>query len=68
MAFLQLTAIIVEDYDDAITFFTQALGFELAEDSPARTNGGRPKRWVVGRTNGHPARPRRGRIPSRCDR
>lgn len=37
MAFLRLTAIIVEDYDDAIAFFTQALGFELAEDSPART-------------------------------
>jgi catechol 2,3-dioxygenase-like lactoylglutathione lyase family enzyme len=47
MAFLQLTAIIVEDYDEAIHFFTTALGFELVEDSPARTNDGRPKRWVV---------------------
>lgn len=47
MAFLQLTAIIVEDYDEAIDFFTAALGFELVEDSPARTNDGRPKRWVV---------------------
>lgn len=47
MAFLQLTAIIVEDYDTAIDFFTTALGFELVEDSPARTNDGRPKRWVV---------------------
>jgi hypothetical protein len=45
MAFLQLTAIIVEDYDGAIAFFTQARGFELAEDSPADTNDGRPKRW-----------------------
>ena len=52
MAFLQLTAILVEDYDDAIAFFTQALGFELAEDSPARTNDGRPKRWVVVRPPG----------------
>ena len=52
MAFLQLTAIIVEDYDDAITFFTRALGFELAEDSPSRTNDGRPKRWVVVRPPG----------------
>jgi catechol 2,3-dioxygenase-like lactoylglutathione lyase family enzyme len=52
MAFLQLTAIIVEDYDDAIAFFTQASGFELAEDSPARTNDGRPKRWVVARPPG----------------
>lgn len=47
MAHLQLTAIIVADYDDAIAFFTQALGFELVEDSPATTNDGRPKRWVV---------------------
>jgi catechol 2,3-dioxygenase-like lactoylglutathione lyase family enzyme len=52
VAFLQLTAIIVEDYDDAIAFFTEALGFELAEDSPARTNDGRPKRWVVVRPPG----------------
>jgi catechol 2,3-dioxygenase-like lactoylglutathione lyase family enzyme len=52
MAFLQLTAILVEDYDDAIAFFTQALGFELAEDSPARTDDGRPKRWVVVRPPG----------------
>jgi catechol 2,3-dioxygenase-like lactoylglutathione lyase family enzyme len=47
MAFLQLTAILVEDYDEAITFFTRILGFELAEDSQASTNDGRPKRWVV---------------------
>jgi len=52
MAFLQLTAIIVEDYDDAIAFFTQALGFELAEDTPAHTNDGRAKRWVVVRPPG----------------
>ena len=52
MAYLQLTAIIVEDYDDAIAFFTQALGFELVEDSPASTNDGRPKRWVVVRLPG----------------
>jgi catechol 2,3-dioxygenase-like lactoylglutathione lyase family enzyme len=52
MAFLQLTAIIVEDYDDAIDFFTRALGFELVEDSPTHTNDGRPKRWVVVRPPG----------------
>ena len=52
MAFLQLTAIIVEDYDDAIAFFTEVLGFELAEDSPATTNDGRVKRWVVVRPPG----------------
>jgi catechol 2,3-dioxygenase-like lactoylglutathione lyase family enzyme len=52
MAYLQLTAIIVEDYDPAIAFFTKALGFELVEDSPASTNDGRPKRWVVVRLPG----------------
>jgi catechol 2,3-dioxygenase-like lactoylglutathione lyase family enzyme len=45
--YIQHTAVIVENYDDAIRFFVDALGFELAEDSPATTNDGRPKRWVV---------------------
>ncbi len=44
---LEHTALIVEDYDDAITFFVDALGFELVEDSPSTTNDGRSKRWVV---------------------
>lgn len=52
MAFLRLTAILVEDYDEAIAFFTGALEFELVEDSPAVTNDGRPKRWVVVRPPG----------------
>ncbi|HEV7791380.1 MAG TPA: VOC family protein [Pseudonocardia sp.] len=53
MAFLQLTAIIVEEYDPAIAFFVDALGFELAEDSAAlTTDGGEPKRWVVVRPPG----------------
>ncbi|MEY9929444.1 catechol 2,3-dioxygenase-like lactoylglutathione lyase family enzyme [Catenulispora sp. GP43] len=52
MSFLQLTAIIVDDYDEAIDFFTRALGFELAEDSPSTTDDGRPKRWVVVRPPG----------------
>ncbi|MYW93676.1 VOC family protein [Amycolatopsis rubida] len=49
---MQLTAIIVDDYDEAIAFFTRALGFDLAEDSPSLTNDGRPKRWVVVRPPG----------------
>ena len=49
---VDLVAIIVEDYDPAITFFVDALGFELVEDSPALTNDGRPKRWVVVRPPG----------------
>ncbi|MBN9744036.1 extradiol dioxygenase [Amycolatopsis sp. A1MSW2902] len=52
MAFLHLTAIIVDDYDEAIAFFTRALGFDLVEDSPSLTNDGRPKRWVVVRPPG----------------
>jgi len=44
--------IIIDDYDKAIGFFTGALGFDLVEDSPALTNDGRPKRWVVVRPPG----------------
>ena len=39
--------LLVDDYDVAITFFVDALGFELVEDAPAETNDGRTKRWVV---------------------
>lgn len=44
---IEHTALIVRDYDEAIRFFVDGLGFELAEDSPATTNDGRRKRWVV---------------------
>jgi catechol 2,3-dioxygenase-like lactoylglutathione lyase family enzyme len=44
---LEQFTLIVDDYDRAIAFFVDALGFELVEDSPAVTNSGRPKRWVV---------------------
>jgi len=49
---LEHFALIVEDYDPAIDFFVNRLGFELVEDSPATTNDGRPKRWVVVRPPG----------------
>ncbi|MEJ3747751.1 VOC family protein [Actinomycetes bacterium KLBMP 9797] len=49
---IDLVAVIVEDYDPAIEFFTTALGFDLVEDSPSLTNDGRPKRWVVVRPPG----------------
>ena len=49
---LELTALVVDDYDRAIEFFVDVLGFELAEDSPSLTNDGRPKRWVVVRPPG----------------
>ena len=49
---LGLIALVVSEYDPAIRFFVDVLGFELAEDSPALTNDGRPKRWVVVRPPG----------------
>ena len=49
---VELFTIIVDDYDEAITFFSQVLAFELVEDSPSTTNDGRPKRWVVVRPSG----------------
>jgi len=49
---IELVTIVVEDYDTAIAFFVDALGFDLVEDSPSATNDGRPKRWVVVRPPG----------------
>jgi catechol 2,3-dioxygenase-like lactoylglutathione lyase family enzyme len=50
--YLEQVALIVDDYDDAIKFFVDLVGFELVEDSPSLTNDGRPKRWVVVRPHG----------------
>jgi lactoylglutathione lyase len=36
-------ALIVRDYDEALTYFTAVLGFELVEDTPL----GEGKRWVL---------------------
>jgi catechol 2,3-dioxygenase-like lactoylglutathione lyase family enzyme len=44
---LDLVTIVVDEYDPAIAFFVDTLGFDLVEDAPATTNDGRPKRWVV---------------------
>ncbi len=52
MPHLALTTVIVDEYDPAIGFFVNVLGFELAEDSPSLTNDGRAKRWVVVRPPG----------------
>lgn len=49
---LGLVTVVVSEYDPAIRFFVDSLGFELAEDSPSLTNDGRPKRWVVVRPPG----------------
>jgi catechol 2,3-dioxygenase-like lactoylglutathione lyase family enzyme len=44
---MSLVTVLVDDYDEAIVYFTDVLGFELIEDSPSTTTDGRPKRWVV---------------------
>lgn len=49
---MELLTIVVEEYDPAIAFFVDVLGFDLVEDSPSTTNDGRPKRWVVVRPPG----------------
>jgi len=49
---VELVTLVVADYDPAIAFFVDVLGFELVEDSPSTTNDGRPKRWVVVRPPG----------------
>ena len=40
---IALVTLVVRDYDEAIAFFTYALGFTLVEDTPL----GADKRWVV---------------------
>ena len=40
---LALVALLVRDYDEALAWFTQILGFSLVEDTPQ----GETKRWVV---------------------
>ena len=52
MARLDLVTLIVESYDPAIEFLVGKLGFEFVKDSPAATNDGHSKRWVVVRPLG----------------
>ncbi|EHK86776.1 VOC family protein [Saccharomonospora azurea] len=49
---LHLASLVVDDYDRAIRFFVDVLGFELVDDTPSLTNDGRAKRWVVVRPPG----------------
>jgi catechol 2,3-dioxygenase-like lactoylglutathione lyase family enzyme len=44
---IDLVTLVVHDYDVAIAFFVEGLGFDLIEDTPASTGEGRAKRWVV---------------------
>ena len=49
---IDLVTIMVAEYDPAIRFFVDALGFQLVQDEPSMTNDGRAKRWVVVRPTG----------------
>jgi catechol 2,3-dioxygenase-like lactoylglutathione lyase family enzyme len=49
---LDLVTLVVDNYDRAIEFFVNMLGFELVEDSPSQSESGQPKRWVVVRPVG----------------
>jgi catechol 2,3-dioxygenase-like lactoylglutathione lyase family enzyme len=49
---IDLTTLVVSDQDEAVRFFTEALGFELTEDRASTTDDWRPKRWVVVRPPG----------------
>jgi catechol 2,3-dioxygenase-like lactoylglutathione lyase family enzyme len=40
---LARVTVVVRDYDEAIAYYTDSLGFELVEDTPV----GNGKRWVV---------------------
>ena len=44
---LGYVTIVVRDYDEAISFFSQKLGVELVEGSASKDREGRDKRWVV---------------------
>ena len=46
---MSLIAIVVRDYDEAIEFYTQKLGFELIDDTYQPEQD---KRWVVVRPKG----------------
>jgi catechol 2,3-dioxygenase-like lactoylglutathione lyase family enzyme len=48
MTGLRLVTLVVADYDEALAFYVDRLGFELAEDTPL----GDGKRWVVVRPRG----------------
>ena len=44
---LGYVALVVRDYDEALAFFTQSLGFTVIEDIPAKDRLGHDKRWVL---------------------
>jgi catechol 2,3-dioxygenase-like lactoylglutathione lyase family enzyme len=51
---LGYVALVVRDYDEAIAYFTEKLGFRLVEDSGATDRNGQDKRWVLVAPQGSP--------------
>jgi catechol 2,3-dioxygenase-like lactoylglutathione lyase family enzyme len=51
---LGYVALVVRDYDEAIAYFTEKLGFQLLEDSGATDRNGQDKRWVLVAPQGSP--------------
>jgi catechol 2,3-dioxygenase-like lactoylglutathione lyase family enzyme len=49
---LGYVALVVRDYDEALEFFTQSLGFTVVEDSLSKDRNGQEKRWVLVRPPG----------------
>jgi catechol 2,3-dioxygenase-like lactoylglutathione lyase family enzyme len=49
---LGYVALVVRDYDEALLFFTQSLGFTVVEDRVAKDRNGQDKRWVLVRPPG----------------
>ena len=47
MQTLGYVALVVRDYDEAVAYFTQSLGFHVVEDSPLKDRQGGDKRWVL---------------------
>ncbi len=44
---LGYVALLVRDYDEALAYYTQKLGFRVVEDSPSKDRNGEPKRWIL---------------------
>ena len=44
---LGYVALLVHDYDEALAYFTEKLGFRVVEDYPSKDRNGQPKRWVL---------------------
>jgi catechol 2,3-dioxygenase-like lactoylglutathione lyase family enzyme len=49
---LGYVALLVRDYDEALAYFTQSLGFAVTEDTVAKDRQGNDKRWILVRPPG----------------